>query len=356
MNASVLICGGGTGGHIHPGLAIAAELITLDIPVSWLGTTGGMEEELVPRAGISLRTVSFAAPSGGVLGYLGCIARLAPATQKARKVLRELNARVVLGLGGYPSLPGVLAAVGGVTRRLIHEQNVIPGLANRLLAPLTHVVLTSHAETFNRQRPLLTGNPIRKDFAEQPHPQERFRERAGPLRLLVLGGSRGAASLNEAVPAAVATTAKSWQVEHAAGASAVTATRAAYAKAGITAEVAAFFTDMAQRMATADLIVCRAGAATIEELACIGAAAIIVPYPHARQHQKANATSLVQAGAAITIPDAKLVTTNKLSTALTNLADRSILLTMASKSYQRRRADAARQVAQVCAKELRNAS
>ena len=354
MSAGVVICGGGTGGHINPGLAVAMELDEMGIPVSWLGTAGGMEERLVPDAGVPLHTVRFATPSGGILGRLACMLNLPRAALAARKVLREVDAKVVLGLGGYPSLPGVFASLGGLARRLIHEQNVIPGLANRLLAPFAHRVLTSHPGTLPSSRAQVTGNPIRRQFSVVPEPQERFAGREGPLRLLVIGGSQGAITLNKFVPATLGQMDVDWRVEHAAGESAVDSTVREYEKASVPAEVKAYFPDVDSRMASADLVICRAGAATIAELACVGVASILVPYPHARAHQKANAATLVDAGAAVDLADEAMSKQDRLAGLLAEMASRDKLLGMAVKARSLARADAAKEVALACEREMRS--
>lgn len=351
MSAGVVICGGGTGGHINPGLAVAQELSDMGMSVSWLGTKGGMEEKLVAEAGLPIHTVRFAAPKGGFLGKLACLLRLVPAVVAARRILRKLDAKVVLGLGGYPSLPGVLASIGGLARRLVHEQNVIPGLANRVLAPFAHGVLTSHPQTLSKYNVLVTGNPIRKQFAEIAEPAERFEGREGKLRLLVMGGSQGARSLNVNVPLAVAK-AGNWTVEHAAGASGVESTKGEYERHKIEAEVKEYFSDIDARMARADLVISRAGAATVAEIAAVGVASILVPYPHARAHQKANAAMLVGHGAALQISDGDIARPGSLASLLQEVSDRGRLLKMAAKARGLGHADAAKKVALACKREM----
>ena len=354
MNSGVVICGGGTGGHINPGLAVAMELEGMGIAVSWLGSSGGMEERLVPDAGFKLHTVRFAAPKPGMLGKIACAFRLMPAIASARKVLRSINAKVVLGLGGYPSLPGVVASLGGLARRLIHEQNAAPGLANRILAPVSHRVLTSHKGTLARYKAEVTGNPVRRQFAGVAEPNERFRARKGKLRLLVLGGSQGARTLNAGVPAAMSGKGDAWQVEHAAGKSAVEHTRQAYEEAKVEAVVDAYFSDMDDRMARADLVICRAGASTVAELACVGVASVLVPYPHAGGHQKKNTTTLVGAKAAIELDDKAVLDKESFSALIAKMSDRNKLLEMAKGARKASAADAAHKVALACQSEIAN--
>ena len=326
----------------------------MGVAVDWLGTKGGMEERLVPAAGVPLHTVRFGAPKAGMLSKLACLVRLVPAALSARTILRRLGAKVVLGMGGYPSLPGVFASLGWLARRLIHEQNVVPGLANRLLAPLSHNVLTSHRETFAGGRALVTGNPIRDEFGEVEDTEKRYAARKGDLSLLVLGGSQGARSLNEGVPSALARQKSRWRVEHAAGKSGVEATRKAYEVAGVEAEVGGYFDDACARMARADLVICRAGASTVAEVAAVGVASVLVPYPHAGSHQMANARSLEKDGAAMVVEDARLGTPSVLDGTLEGLASRERLLEMAVRARATSSPDAARKVALACEQELRH--
>ena len=356
MSAPVVICGGGTGGHITPGLAIAAELRKLGIAVAWLGTQGGMEERLVPDSGIELRTVRFSAPAPGLLGYFKCLLRLLPATVAAMRHLVELDARLVLGMGGYPSLPGMVAGCLRRTRRLLHEQNVIPGLANRAIAPMVHGIMVSHPPTFAARAPQLVGNPVRSAFVSCPEPAERMAGRAGPLRLLVIGGSLGAASLNTGVPRALAAASSRWQVEHFAGHGNVESTEQAYAKANVAANVSAFSGDIAAHMLAADLVICRGGASTIAELACVGVAAVLVPYPYAAAHQRSNAGVLCDAQAAEIIDDEQLANGAALARILDRLAVRDVLQDMAHKARLQAWPHAAQHAAQACQKELGHAA
>ncbi len=356
MSAQVVICGGGTGGHITPGLAVAAELRKLGIAVAWLGTQGGMEENLIPKQDIELRTVRYAAPTGGKFGYFKSMLRLLPAALAAKRHLTELDARLVLGMGGYPSLPGMIAGYLRRIRRLIHEQNVIPGLANRMLAPLVHEIITSYPATFTNRSPKLVGNPVRLQFVDCIDPTKRFAKRDGPLRLLVIGGSRGAVSLNTGVPKALAQTRTHWQTNHLAGKENVAATQQAYADAKLQATVFAYTDDIADKMLDADLIICRGGASTIAEVAAVGVAAVIVPYPYAAAHQKRNAQVLVEAGAAAMIVDSELGDAENLVKVLDRLSARETLKEMASKAYQTAKPQAAAHVAQACQRELTNAA
>lgn len=356
MKGGVVICGGGTGGHINPGLAVARRLREMDVAVAWLGLRGGLEQRLVPAAGIDLRTVALR-PAGRAPGArLGLLLRLLPAAAAARRILRELEARAVLGLGGYPSLPGVLAALGGRVRRLVHEQNALPGIANRLLAPMAHAILASQQDGFTAGKVRVTGNPVRAEFAGQPAPAARLAA-SGPLRLLVLGGSQGAASLNEGAPRALGLLPNKddWRVEHAAGAGGANAVEAAYRERGVAAETADYFDDVAARMARAHLVVCRAGASTVAEIACLGVAAVFVPYPHARGHQRANAAALVRAGAARLLEDGELrARPAALAAVMEELGGLVELFAMAERARALGRPAAAADVAAACVEQLRH--
>ena len=352
----VVICGGGTGGHVTPGLAVAKELRELDIEVAWLGIHGGIEEKLVPKEDIELQVINFAAPTGGITGYIVCFGRLVPAIIAAKKILKKMNAKAILGLGGYPSLPGVCAGYIAGYRCLLHEQNVSPGLANQFLAPWMHRLLTSYPTTFAARDPDVTGNPVRCEFIGIESAMQRASSRSDNLRLLIVGGSQGANSLNEGVPKAIAKSKVQWQVTHVTGRSNLEKTQQAYSQAGITAELVEFVDDMSYRLAESDLVICRAGAATIAELACIGVAAIFVPYPHARNHQKANALLLEAAGAAHVIDDVQIADPQNLATLLNKLGDREKLTQMGEQARALGKPNAARSVANACKEELAYAS
>lgn len=353
----VVICGGGTGGHVTPGLAVAQELLAMEIKVAWLGIHGGIEERLVPAADIPLQTIDFSAPTGGLGGYMGCLRRLLPAMQTASKILRQQKAQVVLGLGGYSSLPGMCAGRRLGYRCLLHEQNVFPGLANRFLAPWMHRLLTSDPRTFAARDPEVTGNPVRHDFVGIENTEQRAAVRPAQLRLLVLGGSQGARSLNHGLPVALTKADSTWTVAHATGRGNLASTEKAYADAGIEAELVEFMDNVPHRLADADLVICRAGASTVAELACVGVAAVFVPYPHARQHQQANAAILQAAGAAKVLDDEQLIQQpQELAKMLDKLADRTELVAMGEIARALGKPQAARAVARACQEELAHAT
>ncbi len=348
MVTRVLIMAGGTGGHVFPALAVAEELRARGAEVVWMGTRRGLEAQVVPPTGIPMEWISVSGLRGkGVLAWVVAPWRLLRAAGQALGVILRRRPMVVLGMGGFVTGPG-----GFVTWLLrlplvIHEQNAVAGLTNRLLAPLAMRVMEAFPATFARKA-IHTGNPVRALIAELPPPELRFAERQGALRLLVLGGSLGARALNETLPAALAGLATRPDVWHQAGAKLIDEARAAYQSAGVDARVEPFIADMAEAYAWADLVVCRAGALTIAELAAAGVGAILVPYPHAvDDHQTRNAAYLVEAGAAQLIQQRDL-SVERMRAALAALADRARLLTMASAARQCAKPEATRSVAELC--------
>jgi UDP-N-acetylglucosamine--N-acetylmuramyl-(pentapeptide) pyrophosphoryl-undecaprenol N-acetylglucosamine transferase len=353
MNGTVMITTGGTGGHIFPGLAVAADLVARGWGVFWLGTREGMESKLVPQHGVPFEGVSF----GGVRGkglrtlVLGPFA-LAGACWQSRGIIRRRAPDVVLGFGGFASFPGALMGVAAAKPLVLHEQNAVAGLANRVLAYGADRILTGFPGTFaNRhaRKAEWVGNPVRDAFGRIPPPAVRFAGRTGALSLLVVGGSLGAAGLNERVPKALALLPPGSRprVVHQAGERHIDALRAAYRDAGVDAQCVAFIDDIAARYAEADLVVCRGGATTLAELAAVGVGSIIVPLPGAiADEQSANAQSLVDAGAATKIPQAEL-TPERLAERLA-ASTRESLLAMAQAARKIGRPDAARRVADAC--------
>jgi UDP-N-acetylglucosamine--N-acetylmuramyl-(pentapeptide) pyrophosphoryl-undecaprenol N-acetylglucosamine transferase len=353
MSAPVLIMAGGTGGHIFPGLAVAEELRARGVPVLWMGAAGGLETELVPRAGIAIETLDIAGVRGKGLGVkLRAPLRIARAVLAARRVLRRTRPRSVLSLGGYAAGPGGIAAWLGGVPLLVHEQNRIPGATNRALARVARRVLAGFADAFPQsQNAQWVGNPVRAAIAAIAAPAQRFAGRSGSLRVLVLGGSLGAQSLNTRLPAAFAGLGAEQrpQIRHQCGARHADTARAAYAAVGVEASVEPFIDDMAQAYAWADLIVCRAGALTLAEIAAAGCGAVLVPYPHAvDDHQTRNADAFVAAGAALRIGESE-ATSERLHAELQGLlADRARLLAMAEAARGLSRPDAAARIADCC--------
>lgn len=307
---SVLIMAGGTGGHIMPGLALAEALRERGLRVDWLGTAAGMEARLVPQAGLPLHTISVAGVRGkGWVARLALPWMLARSVWQAWRLLRKLKPRLVFGFGGYAAAPGGLAAALAGVPLLIHEQNARAGSTNRLLARFARGVYAAYPHTFaDSSRVRVVGNPVRAQILALPEPQARGVGVQQPLRLLVLGGSQGAQVLNEIVPAALAQLPKALrpQVRHQAGRT-LAAAQQAYAAAGLDAAPEAFIDDMPAAYAQADLVICRAGALSLAELAAVGLAAILVPLPNAiDDHQRANAEHQVAAEGGWLLPQAEL--------------------------------------------------
>ncbi len=307
----ILVMAGGTGGHVYPALAVARALQALSCEVVWLGTHRGLESRVVPAAGIDIEWISVRGlRRKGVLAMLLAPLQIGWALLQSLGVIFRRRPAAVLGMGGFVSGPGGLAA--WLTRRplLIHEQNAAAGLTNRLLARLARVVLQAFPGSFNSSVQAETvGNPVREDIAAIAPPAERYTDREGPIRLLVVGGSQGALALNQALPAALAALAPDARplVRHQCGARTLDEARQAYLDSGIEADLVAFIDDMAAAYAWADLVVCRAGALTVAELCAVGLPAIFVPYPSAvDDHQTANARPMANAGAAVIIQESEL--------------------------------------------------
>ena len=351
MNAPhVVIMAGGTGGHVFPALAVAGELRARGISVSWLGTRRGLESRLVPAAGIEIDWLAIRGLRGnGLLGWLLAPWRICRAVVQAGAVLRRRSADAVLGMGGFAAGPGGLAAWLLRCPVIIHEQNSVAGLTNRLLSRIATRVLQGFPKTFAANaRTTWCGNPVRADITALPQPEDRFSGRTGPLRLLVLGGSQGARVINKTIVAALQqmVPAQRPQVRHQSGARNLDDTLALYRRAGVDGEVSAFIDDMADAYGWADLVVCRAGALTIAELAATGVGSILVPYPFAvDDHQTGNALLLANADAALLRQESELQA-DWLADMLSTLGkDRNRLLTMANAARGQARSDATGSVA-----------
>ena len=337
---------GGTGGHIFPGLAVAEQMRAAGWEVVWMGARGGMEERLVPKHGYRAAWIRAKAARGkGLVQKLLLPANLLYSFWESARHIRSLRPNVVLGLGGYVAFPGGMMASLWNRPLALHEQNAIPGLANKVLAQVSDKVMSGFPQALKNAE--WTGNPVRADIAAIAFPEARFQGRQGPLRILVVGGSLGAQALNESVPKALALMNDRPQVVHQAGEKHLDALRKHYADAGVNGELVAFIDDMARRYAEADLVICRAGAVTIAELSAGGMASILVPFPHAvDDHQTANGKFLADHGAALLIQQRDL-TPQKLAQMIQGL-DRSRLLEMARKARALGKPDAARVVAERC--------
>jgi UDP-N-acetylglucosamine--N-acetylmuramyl-(pentapeptide) pyrophosphoryl-undecaprenol N-acetylglucosamine transferase len=361
MTRPILIMAGGTGGHVFPALALARLLRERSQDVVWLGTARGLESRVIPAEGIPLERLSVTGLRGkGVLPWLAAPFRLARALAQALEIMRRHQPLVVVGLGGFVTGPGGVAA--WLTRRplVIHEQNAIAGFTNRCLAYLARVVLEAFPDSFGREvHARVIGNPVRRDISAVPPPGARFAGRTGPMRLLVFGGSQGAARLNAVVPFALARLAGqvTFDVRHQAGERWLEEGRASYARAGVRADVRPFIEDMAEAYGWADLVVCRSGALTVSELAAAGIGAVLVPFPGAvDDHQAHNAQYLVRENAAVMIADREL-TAERLAAELERLcAGRGRLLAMAERARQLATPRAAEELADSCLALARSAA
>ncbi|MGI9263640.1 MAG: undecaprenyldiphospho-muramoylpentapeptide beta-N-acetylglucosaminyltransferase [Gammaproteobacteria bacterium] len=307
----VLVMAGGTGGHVFPGLAVARALVEQGVPVTWLGSTNGLEAKLVPPTGIPIEFVSIGGLRGkGLLTKVVAPFRLLFALLQSLVIMIRLWPRAVLGLGGFVTGPAGLAAWLARRPLVIHEQNAVAGYTNRILSRLANEVLEAFPGGFPEEAGArAVGNPVRREISELPGPEERMAGRTGPLRLLVFGGSQGSLCLNKVVPAALALIPESVrpQVRHQAGPHTLDVAQSAYADAGVEGLVTPFIDNMAEAYAWADLAVCRSGALTVSELAAAGLGSILVPFPAAvDDHQTLNAKFLVDANAAHLVQEADL--------------------------------------------------
>ena len=347
MPKTILIMAGGTGGHIFPALAVAHQLRDAGWRVVWLGNPDGMEARLVPQHGFEMVWVKFSALRGkGLLRKLLLPLNLLRGFWQGLQAIRQVKPDVVLGMGGYITFPGgMMAALTGVPL-VLHEQNSVAGLANRVLAGVADRIATGFPEVFKKGAWL--GNPVRPEIAAIAPPAERMAGRSDALRVLVIGGSLGAAALNEIIPQGMArlTAGELPQIVHQAGEKHLDALKANYAAAGVPAHCVAFIDDMAGAYEWADLVICRAGALTVAELAAAGVASILVPYPHAvDDHQTGNARFLVNVGGAFLLPQTDM-TPDRI--ALIRNYARGQLQEMAEKARSLAKPDATADVAALC--------
>jgi UDP-N-acetylglucosamine--N-acetylmuramyl-(pentapeptide) pyrophosphoryl-undecaprenol N-acetylglucosamine transferase len=359
MSRPVLIMAGGTGGHIFPGLAVADELRSRGVPVAWLGAEGGMETRVVPAHGLDLHTVAVGGLRGkGVKTRLMAPLMLARAFVASLKLLRRLRPACVLSMGGYVAGPaGIAARVAGIPL-VVHEQNAIAGFTNRQLAGFAKKVLTGFPNVLPNGE--WVGNPVRARIAELPTPDVRMAGREGRPRLLVLGGSLGARTLNLALPRALAfmrghaaMSTIEPEIVHQTGERGLEEARAAYGAAGVAANIVPFIEDMAGAYEWADVVVCRAGALTVAELCAAGLEALLVPFPHAvDDHQTVNARAMVEAGGGRLIADAQLAGAGAHEAFATTLSDmlldRRQILSAAIASRTLAKPDAASTIARHC--------
>ena len=343
-----LVMAGGTGGHIFPGLAVAEALRDAGWRVHWLGAPNSMESQLVPPRGFAFEAIDFGGVRGKGLKTLALLPlRLLKAFWQSLQVVRRVQPDVVLGLGGYITFPGGMMASLLGKPVVLHEQNSVAGLANKVLAQVADRVFTAFPLVFKTGQ--WVGNPLRQAFTQQAAPAERFAGRSGPLQVLVVGGSLGAKALNDIVPQAMALIPEEQrpQVIHQSGAKQIDALRANYEAAGVQAELTPFIDDTATAFAQADLVICRAGASTVTELAAVGVAALFVPFPFAvDDHQTTNADFLVQHGGGWLVQQSEL-TAESLAARLQNL-DRNQLLACAQKAHEQKKTNATREVVMAC--------
>lgn len=356
-----LIMAGGTGGHIFPGLAVAAALREAGWRVHWLGAPNSMESRLVPEHGFALEYVDFSGVRGKGLHTLVLLPlRLLRALWQSLRVVRRVRPDVLVGLGGYITVPGAVAGVVCGKPLVLHEQNSVAGMANQWLARVAKRVFSAFPNVFTNSTASSSadttaakyqwvGNPLRREFLNVAAPAERFAQRSGPLQLLVVGGSLGAQALNTVVPQALALMAPEARptVLHQSGEKQIEALRENYARAGVQATLTPFIQDTAAAFAQADVVLCRAGASTVTELAAVGAAALLVPFPAAvDDHQTRNARFLVDAGAGWLLPQ-KDMTAHSLAAWLQNTS-RSALLQRAQAAHGLRQLQATEAVVAAC--------
>ncbi|MFL1454412.1 undecaprenyldiphospho-muramoylpentapeptide beta-N-acetylglucosaminyltransferase [Marinobacter sp. GN3S48] len=348
-----LMMAGGTGGHVFPALATARALQQKGHEVFWLGSAGGMEERLIDETDIPLALVHVSGLRGkGKLALLAAPFRLMRGLGEAFTVIRRIRPDCVVGMGGFVTGPGGVAAWLNRIPLVIHEQNAVAGMTNRLLVRFAETVLEAFPGSFgDKVVTRCTGNPVRQDLAELAAPEQRMAEREGPLRLLVVGGSLGAQVFNQQVPEALAKLPQAERpvVRHQCGEKHADAARDAYEQSGVEASVEPFIKDMAEAYSWADLVLCRSGALTVSELCVAGLGAILVPFPHAvDDHQTMNGQHMVSAQAAVLVPQPKL-NPQSLAETLRDLSnDRSRVLNMAKAARSLARPDATERVVNYC--------
>ena len=354
MTKRLLVMAGGTGGHVFPGLAVAAELVAKDWTIHWLGTRERMEAQIVPKAGYPISFIDVVGVrKNGILTLLMAPFKIIKATLQAHKVIKQFQPDVVIGMGGFASGPGGVAAWLNRLPLVLHEQNALPGFTNKMLSRIANVVLTGFDNTFVEQSKRTdskfnwVGNPVRAEFS-QIHVKKQIQL---PLNILVVGGSLGAKVLNETVPLAVKDVGDV-KVRHQTGKGHLPSVKSIYAQQldnSDAYELSEFIEDMAQAYSWADIVICRAGALTVAEVAAAGVPAIFVPLPHAvDDHQTKNAQTLVDAQAAYLLPQ-KEFTAEQLQALLEDcLRAPEILIEMGNNAKKVARLDAADSVAHFC--------
>lgn len=348
MSGTVLIMAGGTGGHVFPALAVAREMQAAGFRVLWLGAENGMETRLVPKHGFEVAVLGVGRLRGGGLKrkLLGPL-QLLRAVLQARRLIRREQPVLAIGFGGFVSAPGGLAARLSGVPLVIHEQNAVPGLANRLLSHFAVETLVGFEGAMAAG--VWVGNPVRQEIADLKDPAERYARRNGPLRILVLGGSQGALALNQDLPELLmAAMGNHLEVRHQCGADREDEAIPVYRALGLPATVSAFIDDMAEAYGWADLVVCRAGALTVAEVAAAGVAALFVPLPTAvDDHQTLNARWLAGRGAALMLSQSDM-NASALARSLAGMTERDALAQIAGRARQLAVPDSAQRVARIC--------
>jgi len=345
---TLMVMAGGTGGHVYPAMAVADHLKAQGWNIVWLATEGGMETRLIEGKGYQKAMITMQGVRGkGLLGWLLLPIKLAKAVSQSYKAMRQYQPNVVLGMGGFAAFPGGLMARLLAKPLVIHEQNSVAGLTNKLMAKIATRVLAAFPNALNKAN--VIGNPVRADIVELAEPEKRFGMHKGALRILVVGGSLGAQALNDLIPQAlVAMPAEARpHVIHQAGVKHIEALQSNYAKHGAVAECRAFIQNMAEMYAWADFVICRAGAMTVAELSAVGLGSLLVPFPFAvDDHQTTNAAYLADHKAAFLVQQ-KALTVEKLVNILTTLT-RENCLSMANKARALGKPTATVDVANIC--------
>lgn len=351
---TALVMAGGTGGHIFPGLAVAESLREKGWQVHWLGGPASMESRLVPPRGFAFEQIDFSGVRGKGFVTLALLPlRLLKAFWQSIQVIRRVKPDVVVGLGGYITFPAGMMAVLLGKPLILHEQNSVAGMANKILVGVSERVFTTFPGVFAKGEWI--GNPLRREFLSQIPPEQRLAGRVGRMKLLVVGGSLGAKALNDVIPQALAQipAAERPQVIHQGGDKQIEQLRANYAAAGVEAELTPFIADTAQAFADADLVICRAGASTVSEITAVGAAAIFVPFPFAvDDHQTTNAKFLSEQGAAVLLPQTQLTLARIVE--MLSKTERSAQYLRALKAFSLRKIDATEKLVKACEELVEN--
>ncbi len=349
---TAIIMAGGTGGHIFPGLAVAEELRANGWDVTWMGAPNSMEEKLVVPKGFRFRTVDFSGVRGKeIKTLLGLPFKIIKALSQSRDIISEVNPDVVIGFGGYISFPGGFMTKISGKKLVLHEQNSVAGMSNKVLSKIADKIFSAYPNALENGE--WVGNPLRQEFLKENNPDTRFSNRQGKLKLLVVGGSLGAVALNTVVPKALALIEEENRpiVIHQSGEKQISKLTKNYEEANVKAELTPFIENTAKAFADADIIVCRAGASTVTEIAAIGAAAVFVPFPHAvDDHQTFNAKFLVDNGGGVLIQEKELTPKN-LAEIIKNTT-REKLLNFSNKAYEKRKTEAVTLMVDYCEKSI----